>query len=76
MRSRPPAPPTAWGPANALDYEDADDLMGKLEALSPAAERELQEGALTWASDNTTRAVATRFLRALGYGAAVPERQH
>jgi hypothetical protein len=61
--------PHGLGPANALDYEDADDLVRKLEALSPAEERELQQAALAWARDNTTRAVATRFLRSLGHSA-------
>jgi hypothetical protein len=68
LHAKPPScAPHGLGPANALDYEDTDDLMAKLDALSPAAERELQEAALTWARENTTRAVATRFLRALGY---------
>ncbi len=53
--------------SNALEYEDADDLLARVEALTPDSERELQEAALLWARDNTTRAVATRFLRALGY---------
>jgi len=68
LHAKPPTcAPHGLGPANALDYEDADDLMAKLEALGAGEERELQEGALRWARDNTTRAVATRFLRSLGY---------
>jgi hypothetical protein len=53
--------------SNAIAYTDAGDLVEKLERLSPADERALQEAALTWAREHTTRAVATRFLRALGY---------
>jgi hypothetical protein len=71
FRQLPAKPPTCaphgLDSSNTLTYDDADDLMRKLEALTPAAERELQQAALAWARDNTTRAVATRFLRALGY---------
>jgi hypothetical protein len=52
---------------NAIDYDDAGDLLGRLGSLSSADERELQQAALAWARDNTTRAVAARFLAALGY---------
>ena len=68
LRSKPSnCAPHGLDDSNALTYEDADELMGKLERLTPAEERELQENALAWARDNTTRAVAGRFLRALGY---------
>jgi hypothetical protein len=74
FRQLPSKPPTCaphgLDASNALTYDDADDLMAKLEALTPADERELQERALTWARDNTTRAVAGRFLRALGYSSS------
>jgi hypothetical protein len=53
--------------ANAIAYADASDLMGRLENLSAADESELQHAAVRWAADNTTHAVAGRFLRALGY---------
>jgi hypothetical protein len=53
--------------SNAIAYSDASDLMGRLEKLSAADESELQHAALRWAADNTTRAVARRFLAALGY---------
>lgn len=53
--------------SNTIDYENADDLMAKIAALTPERERELQEAALAWARDNTTRAVARRFLATLGY---------
>jgi hypothetical protein len=53
--------------SNTLEYADADALLARIESLSAADERELQEAALAWARDNTTRAVASRFLRALGY---------
>ena len=56
--------------SNALVYEHADDLMAKVDALSEADERELSEGALAWARDNTTRAVARRFLESLGYSSS------
>jgi hypothetical protein len=55
--------------SNAIAYTDANDLMGKLEKLSADDERELQHAALRWAADNTTRAVARRFLEAMGYRA-------
>jgi hypothetical protein len=61
--------PHGLDPTNTLDYEDADDLLRKIQALTPERERELQEAALAWARDNTTRAVARRFLEALGYRA-------
>jgi hypothetical protein len=53
--------------SNALDYDDADGLLGRIEALSAAEERELQHAALSWARQNTTREVARRFLGTLGY---------
>ncbi len=53
--------------SNAIAYTDASDLMRRLEQLSAADEAELQHAALRWAAENTTRAVAARFLRALGY---------
>ena len=64
--------PTSCAPhglngSNALVYRDARDLLGKIEALSSSEERELQNAALEWAREHTTRAVATRFLHALGY---------
>jgi hypothetical protein len=52
---------------NTLIYRDADDLMAQIEGLSPERERELQEAALAWARENTTRALATRFLAQLGF---------
>jgi hypothetical protein len=55
--------------SNAVAYRDASDLLGRLEGLSAADERELQHTALRWAAQHTTRAVASRFLRTLGYGA-------
>jgi hypothetical protein len=68
LGSKPPScAPHGLDASNTLEYSDPDDLMAKLDALSPAEERELQEAALAWARDNTTRAVASRFLRALGY---------
>ena len=59
--------PHGLGPSNTLEYSDAEDLLARVGALTPEAERELQEAALAWARKNTTRAVATRFLRELGY---------
>jgi hypothetical protein len=41
--------------------------MAQITALSPERERELQEAALAWARENTTRALATRFLAQLGF---------
>jgi hypothetical protein len=68
LHAKPPScAPHGLDDSNAITYEDADELMGKLERLTSAKERELQENALAWARDNTTRAVAGRFLRALGY---------
>jgi hypothetical protein len=55
--------------SNTLEYDHAEELTAKLDALAPADERELQQAALAWARENTTRAVAGRLLRALGYGA-------
>lgn len=51
---------------NCIDYSDADDLFAKLDGLSEAQERELAEGALAWARDNTTVVRARQFLEQCG----------
>lgn len=56
--------------SNTLEYADAEDLLARVEALSADEERKLQEAALSWARQNTTRAVASRFLQWLGYNVA------
>jgi hypothetical protein len=68
LDSKPPTcAPHGLDSSNAIAYTDASDLMGKLEGLSAADERQLQLRALRWAREHTTRAVAERFLRTLGY---------
>lgn len=52
---------------NCLVYRDADDLFAQIEALDDARYAELQAASLRWARENTTRALAERFLRSLGY---------
>jgi hypothetical protein len=52
---------------NCLVYEDADDLFAQIDALSEERYAELQAASLQWARENTTRALAERFLRSLGY---------
>jgi hypothetical protein len=62
--------PHGLNASNTLEYANAGELLTRIDSLSAADERELQEAALAWARDNTTRAVASRFLRALGYSVA------
>ena len=63
----PSCAPHGLDSSNSVEYRDADDLLARLEGLSEAHAQELRHAALGWARDNTTRAVAARFLRALGY---------
>lgn len=51
---------------NCLDYRDPDDLLERLDALSPGDELRLQEAALAWARANTTVRRAEQFLAACG----------
>jgi hypothetical protein len=68
LHTKPPTcAPHGLDASNTIDYADVDDLMAKIAALTPERERELQQAALAWAHDNTTRAVARRFLQTLGY---------
>jgi hypothetical protein len=68
LDAKPPTcAPHGLHAGNALIYRDADDLLARVEALSADEERALQEAALEWARENTTRALAARFLRTLGF---------
>lgn len=66
------AKPTTCAPhglidgVNCIEYSDADDLFAKLDLLDDATERRLAEGALEWARQNTTKALAERFLGECG----------
>ena len=45
--------------------QDADDLFAQIEALDDRRYAELQAASLQWARENTTRALAERFLQAV-----------
>jgi hypothetical protein len=49
---------------NCLAYYKADDLCDQVGKMDPAHYRQLQEGALTWARDNSTKVAASRLLGA------------
>ncbi|MEA2332371.1 MAG: hypothetical protein QOH58_2509 [Thermoleophilaceae bacterium] len=51
---------------NCLSYRDADDLLAQVEAVTGERYGQLVEGALQWASGNTTRRRAEQFLQTLG----------
>jgi hypothetical protein len=53
---------------NCVIYKDAADLFAQLQSLDDGAVRDLQSRALTWARASSTRALASRFLGALGFG--------
>lgn len=55
---------------NCIDYNDADDLFAKLDALDEGTEQRLAAGALEWARQNTTEVLATKFLRECGISVA------
>jgi hypothetical protein len=56
---------------NCLVYRDADDLEAKIAALDDRAVQRLQEAAMQWAAEHTTRRRAEAFLADLGYADAV-----
>lgn len=51
--------------SNCLTYTDAAELLARLEAMSPAEETRLRDGAIGWARANSTGARARQFLAAL-----------
>lgn len=53
--------------SNCISYSGADDLMARIEALSPADYDSKQQGALRWARANSTRARARHVLAELGF---------
>jgi hypothetical protein len=60
-------PPYGLHRGNSVSYRDYDDLMGKLAAIGEERYAELQQGALRWARENSTRARAAAFLGELGF---------
>ena len=50
---------------NCLVYSDADDLLRQIDALDEGRYAELQAASLAWVRNNTTRALAERFLQAV-----------
>lgn len=54
---------------NCVPYADADDLFAKLDRIDDAEYQRLQDGALRWARDNSTRRRAQQFLSAVGFSA-------
>lgn len=53
---------------NCIPYEDAADLLGKIDSLDDARYRTLQQGALEWARANSTAASARALLAACAVG--------
>lgn len=51
---------------NSISYSSADELMARVEALSPEDYERKQQGALRWARQNSTRARARQVLAELG----------
>jgi hypothetical protein len=52
---------------NCLNYRNATDLMGQIEALGDNEYARVQAGALEWARANSTRRRAAEFLEAMGF---------
>lgn len=68
IRHKPAAcAPTGLNAANCIAYDDANELEVKLAALSAEDVYSLQQAALRWATENTTRRRAAEFLNRLGY---------
>jgi hypothetical protein len=57
---------------NCVVFDDADDLFAQLQSLDEERVRDLQSRSLAWARANSTRALATRFLRSLGFSVESP----
>lgn len=55
---------------NCLAYDSADELLARIDMLTPEAEQELRLGTLAWARDHTTVAEARRFCARLGWPVA------
>jgi hypothetical protein len=56
--------------ANCIAYENADDLVRQVDAITDDRYLELATGALAWARSNTTRSRAESLLSTLGLGLA------
>jgi hypothetical protein len=70
LESKPPTcAPHGLEPGwNCLTYRDADELLGKIDAMADDEYGMLQTGALEWARANSTRRRAEGFLESLGFG--------
>jgi len=63
LDSKPPmCPPYGLNKENSISYKCYDDLMDKINSISNERYRSLQEGALKWIKNNTTRKRAHEFV--------------
>ena len=67
-RKPPLCPPYGLDESACVPYADYDDLVAKLAAIGPDDYARLREGALRWASQNSTRERARQLLDACGVG--------
>jgi hypothetical protein len=64
---KPPlCPPYGLDEANCVPYRDFDDLERRLAAIDDEGYARLQDGALRWARENSTRTRAAQFLERCG----------
>jgi hypothetical protein len=67
LDAKPPrCAPHGLGPGNSIVYSSWSDLRAKLDGLGAADYARLQESALRWARENTTRVRASQLLAEMG----------
>lgn len=59
--------PHGLDPGNSISYSSADELMARIHGLSDSDYESMQQGALRWARQNSTRARARQVLAELGF---------
>jgi hypothetical protein len=68
LDAKPPlCPPYGLEESNCVAYHDFDDLERRLAAIDEERYARLQQGALRWARENSTRARAAHFLEQCGF---------
>lgn len=75
-RKPPRCAPHGLDDSNSVTYRDYDDLIHKLERITPEGYRQLQDGALAWARANTTSRRALEFLDAMGMPVPATDRAY
>lgn len=67
LSAKPPrCAPYGLDDSNCVTYSSAEELMARVESLGEDRYRALQQGAIRWARENSTRRRALQFLAACG----------